>query len=41
MKWRFLNVTLDLHAHPVEGDAQTEYEENSAERGTAYAVWRQ
>lgn len=33
MKWRFLNVTLDLHAHPVEGDAQTEYEEKFSRKG--------
>lgn len=40
MHWRFLNVTFDLHAHPVEGDAQTEMKRSSAERGTIYAVWQ-
>lgn len=33
MHWRFLNVTFDLHAHPVEGDAQTEYEEKFSRKG--------
>lgn len=31
--WRFQSVTFDLHAHPVEGDAQTEYEEKFSRKG--------
>lgn len=31
--WRFESVTFNLHAHPAEGDAQTEYEEKFSRRG--------
>lgn len=33
MGWRLRYVTLDLHAHPVDGDAQTEYEEKFSRKG--------
>ncbi len=32
-KWRFTSLTFDLHAHPAEGDAQTEYEEKFSRKG--------
>lgn len=32
-KWRFTSLTFNLHAHPVEGDAQTEYEEKFSRKG--------
>lgn len=32
-KWRFESVTFNLHAHPEEGDAQTEYEEKFSRKG--------
>lgn len=32
-KWRMQSVTFHLHAHPAEGDAQTEYEEKFSRKG--------
>ncbi len=33
MGWRFQQVTFHLHAHPVDGDAPTEYEEKFSRKG--------
>jgi tRNA (guanine-N7-)-methyltransferase len=33
MKWKLTDVTYDLHADPVPGDAMTEYEEKFSKRG--------
>lgn len=32
-KWRITSCTFNLHAHPVSGDAQTEYEEKFSRKG--------
>ena len=32
-KWRISSLTLDLHAHPEDGDAMTEYEEKFSKKG--------
>lgn len=32
-RWRFTSVTFNLHANPVDGDAQTEYEEKFSRKG--------
>ena len=33
MGWELTDVTYDLHAAPVEGDVETEYEEKFSRKG--------